>query len=520
MSTTDWRGRLLDEMPPDLAEEIDIFEAQMLAQGQDRGEGLRRDAPAPRRLRPALRQRPAPRRHRRRRSSPSPRELTKGPETLGRAGHAAHQDPVRRPDAGSDGRAGRAGRGVLRRHPATSPRARTSSSTSSTSTTRPTSMRRLAAVGITTREACGNTVRNVTACPLAGVCHTEAFDVTPYAKATRSSCSATRTRRTSAASSRSPSPAARDEACGLVSMHDLGGIAADAVDGRQARLRALRRRRPRRRAAPGEAVRRVPARGGAAAAGPGHRRASSRGSARRRTATAPASSSSSRSWASRSSASSCSKSAQTMPDDPRWTAVPRRRSRSYDEKPAASRPCSSTARSRPEGFDAWRETNVYAQRQAGYAVATVTLPLGDITSDQMRAARPTSRARTRATPSAPRSSRTSCCAGSPRPICPTLYAELKAIGLGAARRRHDRRRHRLPGHRHLQARHRRPRAASPASCARAWRPSSSTLDEAVTRPAHQGVAAASTPAASTTSPTSASTATAATSAATPCPTSR
>ena len=32
-------------------------------------------------------------------------------------------------------------------------------------------MRRLAAVGITTREACGNTVRNVTACPLAGVCH-------------------------------------------------------------------------------------------------------------------------------------------------------------------------------------------------------------------------------------------------------------------------------------------------------------------------------------------------------------
>ena len=29
MSTSDWRGRLLDEMPPDLAEEIDIFEGQM-----------------------------------------------------------------------------------------------------------------------------------------------------------------------------------------------------------------------------------------------------------------------------------------------------------------------------------------------------------------------------------------------------------------------------------------------------------------------------------------------------------
>jgi hypothetical protein len=47
----------------------------------------------------------------------------------------------------------------------------------------PTLMRRLAAVGITTREACGNVVRNVTACPIAGVCKGEGFDVTPYAKA-------------------------------------------------------------------------------------------------------------------------------------------------------------------------------------------------------------------------------------------------------------------------------------------------------------------------------------------------
>ncbi len=45
----------------------------------------------------------------------------------------------------------------------------------------PAVMRLLAAAGLTTREACGNTVRNVTACPLAGVCPTEAFDVTPYA---------------------------------------------------------------------------------------------------------------------------------------------------------------------------------------------------------------------------------------------------------------------------------------------------------------------------------------------------
>lgn len=47
----------------------------------------------------------------------------------------------------------------------------------------PDILRRLALSGLTTREACGNTVRNVTACPLAGVSPTELFDVTPYADA-------------------------------------------------------------------------------------------------------------------------------------------------------------------------------------------------------------------------------------------------------------------------------------------------------------------------------------------------
>ena len=44
-------------------------------------------------------------------------------------------------------------------------------------------MRDLADVGMTTREACGNSVRNITACPYAGVAHDEVFDVTPYAEA-------------------------------------------------------------------------------------------------------------------------------------------------------------------------------------------------------------------------------------------------------------------------------------------------------------------------------------------------
>jgi sulfite reductase beta subunit-like hemoprotein len=44
-------------------------------------------------------------------------------------------------------------------------------------------MRALADAGLTTREACGNSVRNITACAYAGVGADERFDVTPYAEA-------------------------------------------------------------------------------------------------------------------------------------------------------------------------------------------------------------------------------------------------------------------------------------------------------------------------------------------------
>jgi sulfite reductase (NADPH) hemoprotein beta-component len=43
-------------------------------------------------------------------------------------------------------------------------------------------MRILADAGVTTREACGNSVRNITGCPYAGVSADEVFDVTPYAE--------------------------------------------------------------------------------------------------------------------------------------------------------------------------------------------------------------------------------------------------------------------------------------------------------------------------------------------------
>src|SRR6476660_2500132 len=44
-------------------------------------------------------------------------------------------------------------------------------------------MRRIAEAGLTSREACGSAVRNITGCPYAGVAADEVFDVTPYAEA-------------------------------------------------------------------------------------------------------------------------------------------------------------------------------------------------------------------------------------------------------------------------------------------------------------------------------------------------
>src|SRR6187401_1580547 len=96
----------------------------------------------------------------------------------------------------------------------------------------PDIFRRLAAVGITTREACGNSVRNVTACPLAGVCHTESFDVTPYAKATAFYLLGHRDTQDFGRKFKIAFSGCEDEACALVSIHDLGGI-AKIVDGKK-----------------------------------------------------------------------------------------------------------------------------------------------------------------------------------------------------------------------------------------------------------------------------------------------
>jgi sulfite reductase (ferredoxin) len=94
----------------------------------------------------------------------------------------------------------------------------------------PTMMRRLAEVGLTTREACANTVRNVTACHLAGVCQGEVFDVTPYAKTValhllRNPLNQSLPRKFKIAFS-----GCRQD-CALTPIHDIGLLAAKRADG-------------------------------------------------------------------------------------------------------------------------------------------------------------------------------------------------------------------------------------------------------------------------------------------------
>lgn len=89
----------------------------------------------------------------------------------------------------------------------------------------PTIMRRLASVGLTTREACGNTVRNVTACSLSGVCPDEVFDVTPIARATTNAFLRHPLTQQLGRKFKIAFSGCADKPCGLAHMHDIGHIA-------------------------------------------------------------------------------------------------------------------------------------------------------------------------------------------------------------------------------------------------------------------------------------------------------
>ena len=93
-----------------------------------------------------------------------------------------------------------------------------------------TVMRKLEEVGLTTREACANTVRNVTACHLAGVCQGEVFDVTPYANTVarhllRNPLNQSLPRKFKIAFS------GCSHDCAMTPIHDVGLLAKKAEDG-------------------------------------------------------------------------------------------------------------------------------------------------------------------------------------------------------------------------------------------------------------------------------------------------
>jgi ferredoxin-nitrite reductase len=243
----------------------------------------------------------------------------------------------------------------------------------------PDLMRRLAAVGITTREACGNSVRNVTACPLAGVCKTEAFDVSPYAQALMGFLLGHPDVQDFGRKFKPAFSGCEHEACGLVQLHDAGYVArvVDGVRGFKVvvggglgavphQAKVLSEFTPERELLPEtQAVARVFARLG---------EKQNRGRARIKFLVSKLGIEEFRRLV--------VEERKTLPHDDRWTAylddMPHTRGEAV--RGAGAIPGSG----RGEGFEEWLATNVSAQRQDGYSVVMLNLPLGDLTADQAR----------------------------------------------------------------------------------------------------------------------------------------
>lgn len=257
-------------------------------------------------------------------------------------------------------------------------------------------MRRLASVGITTREACGNVVRNVTACPMAGVCRCEAFDVTPYAKELAAFLLGHPDAQDFGRKFKVAFSGGADQACGLVSIHDLGFVAVTRViDGVTQRGFAVYM-------------------GGGLGAVPAHARLyrdflpvpemlplaqaicrvfGRLGERKNRSAARLKFLIKKLGWD--EFVRLVEKEITVLPADARWTdwissalhfsEEPLRPAGAMDASEnatAAARAASGDAIK--VAFDHWRSTNVKEQRQPGYAAVSVTLPLGDASAAQMR----------------------------------------------------------------------------------------------------------------------------------------
>ena len=292
----------------------------------------------------------------------------------------------------------------------------------------PDLMRRLAAVGITTREACGNSVRNVTACPLAGVCHTESFDVTPYSKALMRFLLGHDDTQEFGRKFKVSFSGCAHEACALAKMHDLGLIARVKEEGGEKRrgfavyvggglgaipyqAKLFREFVPEEELLPlAQAMSRVFAR---------HGEKKNRNRARIKFLVAE--------LGVGEFARLVDEEREKLPHDPRWTSYLDSVHDDVEEPPRP--PAFLNGEARPEGFDEWYATNVYRQRQAGYVVATVNLPLGDLTSRQMLQLADIAR---KFVGDAVRTTveQNIVLRWVPEADLPALYQELKAIGLG------------------------------------------------------------------------------------------
>jgi sulfite reductase (ferredoxin) len=243
--------------------------------------------------------------------------------------------------------------------------------------------RRLAAAGITTREACGNSVRNVTACPLAGVCRDEAFDVTGYASETARYLLGHRDTQDFGRKFKTAFSGCQQHPCGLTFMHDLGLIAktrlVDGVEQKGFELyvggglgavphaaKLFEEFVPVEELLPlAQAISRVFARYG---------EKKNRNKARLKFLIAQLGIEEFRRLV--------LEERQILEEDPRWTDWLENID-NYNES-ALPAPVSGEALELGEEFEKWKSTNVYYQRQAGFVTVTVALPLGDLTSFQMR----------------------------------------------------------------------------------------------------------------------------------------
>ena len=245
----------------------------------------------------------------------------------------------------------------------------------------PNLMRRLAEVGITTREACGNVIRNVTCCPHAGVCQDEAFDVSLHAHAMAYFMLRHPDAQNFGRKFKISFSGCESHACGLGRMHDIGAVARvrDGVEGFQVLvgggLGALPHQAkvysefvPADEMLPlAQAISRVFARLG---------EKKIRAKARMKFLIAKQGIDEFRRLV--------EEERTRLSLDPRWEMERWDALGKLRDEPLKAPSCLAMPSDPEPGLADWLDMNVHPQRQDGYSMVDVFLPLGDITSAQAR----------------------------------------------------------------------------------------------------------------------------------------